>query len=207
MALLSKGGQVVYYAHPRKTGGTSFIEMAKKAGWKVEWWYDPRRVIDQPTHWAATDYLPILDRDLRRVDYVLLTVRHPLRRMGSLYRYSSKLAPRRGETMPSYDWWINLLMDVNDIRITPQAQYLPRTADPDVTLLTQIVRFEDTPRGTAPPAYYLRSIDPAARVPAVRREAGTVMPSLRLPTSTRNRLIDYMAADFTTFRYDPDKAA
>ena len=195
MTLFKKAGHApVYLAHPRKTGGTSLTAMMHGAGWKVRWHFDKKRIIDQPAHMTTAQYLPALD-DASVTARIVMLVRHPLDRMSSLYRYSKRLEGRREQNLPPYDWWINLLMDVRDIRVTPLVDYEPPWWMRDPEQENWLLRYEDG----IPHAFSVMS--PGVRVKPRRLEAGLTMET-PLADSTRERVIEYFRRDFETYGYD-----
>lgn len=191
MTLLTRGNRHVYLAHPIKTSGTSVANMLKSCGWTTEWRFErQKRLANQPAHMLPDEYLPRLAERGIEPEFHLL-VRHPIARIGSFYRYEC----RYYDKMPPFDFWLNLLMSLRDIRLTPQVRYLPPGRD------CQVHRYED-----GNPVAAVRAIDPTCRAAPVRSAAGVRLPASRmeLKPTTRADLIGYMMDDFEAFGYDPD---
>jgi len=191
VTLLRKGGRHVYLVHPIKTAGTSVTTMLSRCGWAVAWRHaGPARLANQPAHMLPDEYLPKLKQVGILPEFHML-VRHPVARIGSFYRYELRHFPK----LPAYDFWLNFLLDCDDIRLTPQTKHMPPGHD------CQVHRYED-----GNPTAAVQAIDPTCTQRAVRVAEGIkATPGLMdLRTGTRDRLVQHMAEDFTRFGYDPD---
>ncbi|WP_425003632.1 sulfotransferase family 2 domain-containing protein [Mycolicibacterium sp. S3B2] len=98
MPVLTVGGKNILYIHVPKTGGTSVEKLMRSYG-GVLWSYSPRRkgLPCTPQHFhselLATAFGATADESGREhpFDFVFMTVRHPVKRLLSEYRYQRTL--------------------------------------------------------------------------------------------------------------------
>lgn len=203
-------GQVVYFSHIPKCGGTSVETALRAAGPEI---LNDRRFLAEdhhPTSCSAQHFhAALVDRlcDRAFFSYRFAVVRDPVARMISEFRHRMDIRPRsrartmagiEGEEPDDFDDWVTFAFEgyarsryIFDNHVRPQSEF--------VTEDTEIFRLEDGMEKVF--ARLSAVLGQTVIAPATRKQVSTkraVSPS----TATLSRIHDFYASDYGMLAYD-----
>ena len=200
MPLIRHGGRVVLFVHIPKTGGTSIEDAMTRSGAVVALKYGKRFDGFMKTtfqHLDASIYAHVIPPEF--YDYAFATVRHPVPRLVSEYFYRRK----RGFRAESFDRWVN-----DTLSMQPRTPYMmDNHIRPQVDFLTEgveVFRIEDgidKPLLRAAAALDLELAETDTHTNRRKRRK-----TVQWTAATRARAMEFYAADFERFGYDPEAA-
>ena len=197
MPLIRHQDKIVLFVHIPKTGGTSVEDAMMRSGAVVALKYGKRFEGFMKTtfqHLNAEIYEGAIPADF--YDYAFATVRHPVPRLVSEYFYRRK----RGFRAASFDRWVN-----DALREQTRNQYaMDNHIRPQVDFLTEgveVFRIEDgidKPLTKAAEVLGMTLSETDTHTNRRKRKK-----KVQWTAATRARMLDFYAADFERFGYDP----
>jgi hypothetical protein len=197
MPLIRHRDKIVFFVHIPKTGGTSVEDAMAQAGASVALRAGTRFNGFMKTtfqHLDAQIHTQVIPPDF--FDYAFATVRHPVSRLVSEYFYRR----RRGFAKMPFDRWVNAVIDgyakdpyIIDNHLRPQVDFLS-----DGVEAFRIEDGIDKPltRAAEVLGITLKDANPHSN----RRKKNKPVDWVPI---TRDRVLDFYAADFARFDYDP----
>lgn len=230
MPVLTVRDKQILYIHVPKTGGTTVEHLLRSYGGSL-WFYSPRRtgLPCTPQHFHGRLLKTVFsasgatDGREHAFDFVFMTVRHPISRLLSEYRYQRNLMSHHevGDERPelwrrvvgsrhsvvartlSFDIWCRYAL----LRYSQNSTFLDNHLRPQVEFAAWnpvVYRLED---GLDTIRKQLDEvIGVPGSLPAERRKVSTACAGSpeELRPSTRRRIYDYYSRDFSAYGYGFD---
>lgn len=205
MPVLYAGTKRILYIHVPKTGGTSVERLLSSMGEVVGVYTDYRRTLlpCTPQHFHADllrQTFSTTRGDIANFDFVFMTVRDPIQRLSSEYRFQQTHRSRRRALYESVryrdaDAWARSAVKkfrrdpyLYDNHIRPQVDFLLPG--------TEVFRLEDGLRPISTRLHNLLDVTNGEELP---RENSSQIDPKGFSASTRNALREFYAEDYRVF--------